>query len=495
MSALPIGWGEITLDAIGKWRGGGTPSKHNPAFWTNGRIPWVSPKDMKQRFIADAEDHITSSAVEASATQIIPEQSVLIVTRSGILRHSLPVAVNTRDVAINQDLKAVSPTKGVDTAFLAFQLVGEAQEILRECAKSGTTVDSIDFEKLKAHIIKLAPLPEQRRIVAKIDSLSGKSKRARESLDHVPRLVEKYKQAVLAVACKGSLTRQWRRKHQRCQWLREDVAALQARRETYLRGRKGSRLRELEPADRDECLPRTWLNAHIAETVDILVGFAFKSSWYHKDGVKLLRGANIAPGKVTWDDLVCLPAGRASEFSEYKLLAGDIVIAMDRPLISTGFKIAQIKEEDAGALLVQRVARVRSTKFVHPAFVWLYLNSAEFISDAVSAATGSELPHISSNDILSARMPLPPLPEQIAIASHVERAFSWIDRLAAEATSARKLVDRLDQAILSKAFRGELVPQDPNDEPASVLLDRIGAERAANATKSKATKARKARAR
>jgi type I restriction enzyme S subunit len=71
------------------------------------------------------------------------------------------------------------------------------------------------------------------------------------------------------------------------------------------------------------------------------------------------------------------------------------------------------------------------------------------------------------------------LPEQLEIVRRIEVAFSWIDRLAADATNARKLVDHLDQAVLAKAFRGELVPQDPNDEPASVLLERIKAERAA----------------
>lgn len=83
MKQLPNGWVEATLSELGVWRGGGTPSKQNPSFWTNGDIPWVSPKDMKQRYIADSEDHITSSAVENSATQTIPKQSVLIVTRSG----------------------------------------------------------------------------------------------------------------------------------------------------------------------------------------------------------------------------------------------------------------------------------------------------------------------------------------------------------------------------------------------------------------------------
>jgi type I restriction enzyme S subunit len=122
MIDLPSGWTEMHLGQIGRWCGGGTPSKTNRSFWEEGVIPWVSPKDMKRFLINSAEDHITAAAVAESATQLIPKGSVLLVTRSGILRHSLPVAVNTCDVAINQDLKALTPNSGVDPIFIGFQV-------------------------------------------------------------------------------------------------------------------------------------------------------------------------------------------------------------------------------------------------------------------------------------------------------------------------------------------------------------------------------------
>jgi type I restriction enzyme S subunit len=78
-------------------------------------------------------------------------------------------------------------------------------------------------------------------------------------------------------------------------------------------------------------------------------------------------------------------------------------------------------------------------------------------------------------------LPIPPIAEQAEILHRIEATFAWIDRLATEATSARKLIDHLNQAILAKAFRGELVPQDANDEPASVLLERVRVERRATA--------------
>jgi type I restriction enzyme S subunit len=99
--------------------------------------------------------------------------------------------------------------------------------------------------------------------------------------------------------------------------------------------------------------------------------------------------------------------------------------------------------------------------------------------------------NLSQSALKSIELPWPSPEERKEIVRRIEAAFAWIDRLAAEATSARKLIDRLDQAILAKAFRGELVPQDPSDEPASVLLTRIRAEREANANNSKRKRRRR----
>lgn len=102
-------WRVVPLRELGKWSGGGTPSKTNSSFWENGTIPWISPKDMKTDRILSAEDLITAVAVKQSATNLVPAGSVLMVTRSGILRHTFPVAVAEVPVILNQDLKALIP--------------------------------------------------------------------------------------------------------------------------------------------------------------------------------------------------------------------------------------------------------------------------------------------------------------------------------------------------------------------------------------------------
>lgn len=212
MSELPQGWVTVSAGELGNWRGGGTPSKANPAFWTNGTIPWVSPKDMKRSQISDADDKITQAALDGSSTQLIPECSILIVTRSGILQHSLPVAINTVPVAINQDLKALTPYVGIDPQFMQLQFQSYAHHILQECVKSGTTVQSIDFPLLKKFRLRLAPLSEQRRIVEKIDRLIARTSRIRADLERISaehyatgKLLAKLEAAILAKAFRGEL--------------------------------------------------------------------------------------------------------------------------------------------------------------------------------------------------------------------------------------------------------------------------------------------------
>ena len=208
-SGLPESWAVLPLGHIGVWNGGGTPTKSNPAFW-NGDIPWASPKDVKVARLWDSSDHISSSAVEASTTMVIPKRSVLVVTRSGILAHTLPVATNEIPLAINQDLKAITPFAGIDAEFLAWALRALQRRILKECSKHGTTVHSIEVPRLQAFDVPLAPANEQRRIVAKIEELFSELDKGIESLKTARRQLEVYRQSVLKHAFEGKLTAQWR---------------------------------------------------------------------------------------------------------------------------------------------------------------------------------------------------------------------------------------------------------------------------------------------
>lgn len=161
---VPSGWNLSCLGKLGNWSGGGTPSKAVSEYWENGNIPWVSPKDMGVKIISNTEDYITQKAVENSATKVYPANSILVVTRSGILRKRVPVALSAVPVSVNQDIKVLAPSDKFCPQYVANFMWCFNDSILAKCAKDGTTVESIDTNSLTEFPIKLPPLPEQRKI-------------------------------------------------------------------------------------------------------------------------------------------------------------------------------------------------------------------------------------------------------------------------------------------------------------------------------------------
>lgn len=143
--------------------GGGTPSKSNPVYFT-GTIPWVSPKDMKYSIISDSTDHITEEAIAKSTTNLIPSNSVLMVIRSGILKHTLPVAINSVPVTINQDMKAFVPNDTITAEFLIYYFKAIEKDVL--AGVRSVTADNIDFKAFQKRTVIVPPLDLQTQFAA-----------------------------------------------------------------------------------------------------------------------------------------------------------------------------------------------------------------------------------------------------------------------------------------------------------------------------------------
>ena len=172
-------WEFARLNQLCEIRGGGTPSTKHREYW-EGDIPWVSPKDMDAMTVEDAQDHITAEAITNSATNLIPSGSVVVVTRSGILKHTFPVAITMRPVAINQDLKALIPRMNLDPWFLAVQLKARSSAILN-MVRTGATVQNLQTLFLSNFLLVCPPLALQRQFAARVQEIRALEARQAES--------------------------------------------------------------------------------------------------------------------------------------------------------------------------------------------------------------------------------------------------------------------------------------------------------------------------
>ncbi|MEQ1681594.1 MAG: restriction endonuclease subunit S [Nitrospira sp.] len=162
-------WEEKTLDQLVDVQSGGTPSKANPEFW-NGSIPWVSAKDMKQLFLVDTEDLISTAALDDGA-KLVPSGTLLILIRGMTLLKDVPICVLRREMTFNQDVKALRPKDDVDAFFLGWLLTANKQRLREMVGIAGHGTGKIDTDELKAFLLAIPPPAEQERIADCLTSL------------------------------------------------------------------------------------------------------------------------------------------------------------------------------------------------------------------------------------------------------------------------------------------------------------------------------------
>ena len=232
-------------------------------------------------------------------------------------------------------------------------------------------------------------------------------------------------------------------------------------------------------------LPSSWKWIRLGTALETDVGFAFKSNEFSRSGIPLLRGENIEPGKLRWVDTEYWPNEKVQDYKNLLVGAGEIIIAMDRPVISSGLKVAVAKESDVPCLLVQRVCRIRKNNFIDTGYLYRAVDNNRFVKHCLGNQTGTQLPHISEEQIQNYSIPFCHPLEQMAICERLQAKLSACEAMEDEIDNQLKKSETLRQSILKKAFSGKLVAQDPNDEPASILLERIREEKESQSGKKK----------
>ncbi|MED0703505.1 restriction endonuclease subunit S [Aeribacillus composti] len=197
------GWKFAAIKNIFEIKGGGTPSKSNESYW-NGTIPWISAKDMKTLYIQETKDYITEEGLNNSSAKMVTKGSIAMVVRSGILQHSLPVAYLMTDCTVNQDLKVFNSGDELVNKYFLWYVKANEKYLLNEYSKAGTTVNSIEFEKFKSHIMSIPPREEIEKKIIKLESIVNKENEIKMYVDQILQL-ENLKHAILHKAFRGEL--------------------------------------------------------------------------------------------------------------------------------------------------------------------------------------------------------------------------------------------------------------------------------------------------
>lgn len=194
----------LSLEELGSFSGGGTPSKSKPEFW-NGETLWVTPKDMKFPVITDSELKITREGVSGSSAKFIPPRSILIVARSGILRHTLPVCINEIECTVNQDIKVFIPNERISSEYTQHMLKGYESLILSELVKGGVTVESLKYKDFQNFKFPIPSAEEQKRIVEQLSRVGQLTNPVKAELALKIEHLQQLKTSILDSAFKGEL--------------------------------------------------------------------------------------------------------------------------------------------------------------------------------------------------------------------------------------------------------------------------------------------------
>ena len=419
LSEVPPGWELSTLGDLGRWAGGGTPNKGKAEYWRGGTILWVSPKDMKSTTITATEDYITEAAVKESSTRVVPKGSVLIVTRSGILRHTFPVAKAGLPLAINQDIKALVPSDDIDNGFAFSVIQASSEEILKTCTKIGTTVESVDFPSLSQLEIPLPPLPEQRKIAEILGSVDEAIRATEAVIEQTRRVKEGLLQELLTKGIGhtrfkktpiGEIPEEWEVK------------------------------RLLEASDEDK---GSFVNGPFGS--DLL-----SSELNQEGGVPVIYIRDIKRGKYEREKSVYVTNEKARQLSLCQVNGGDLLITKvgDPPGVA-----AIYPSSEPSGIITQDVIRIRLQPFVLAGWVKAFLDSQRGKNSIDNIAIEGTRKRVSLGEFKRLLFPVPPIEEQTRIARVLEGAADAIGRSERDLRQLRSLKQGLLQDLLTGKVR------------------------------------------
>ncbi len=487
---IPKHWEWSQLNAIGMLSGGMTPSKNRPDFW-KGDVNWFSPKDMKSDELVESELKISEHALKETGLQLYPPGCIFMVARSGILKRTFPVSINRVDAAVNQDLKVLNPfVEGLEL-YLQIALRGMSGYILSDFVKTGTTVQSLKYSEFQFLALPLPPLPEQHRIVAKVDELmalcdeleAAQTKRekrrdrlvastlhgmnngengedfqqsARFYFNHLPRLttrlehIQKLRQTILNLAVRGRLVPQ----DPNDEPVLDLLYQIESERELSIRNHQNRRsgiISKMSKLSSRIQIPESW---EWVELQDIFLSIAdgdHQPPPRAQSGIPFLVIGNIRNRRIELPpDIRFVPEEYFKGLDESRRPGkGKILYTL---VGSYGIPVLLI---DALRFCVQRhIGILTPSTHINGRFVTILLDSRLVFDQATECATGIAQKTVPLSGLRQIRVPLPPLGEQRRIVAKVDELMSVCDELEGRINESLSTRGKLLEAALYEALKG-----------------------------------------
>ena len=482
------GWANATIGDVAEVSTGSTPKRTESKYWENADIPWLTSSVTGKPICKSATQFVSSLAVKECRLKTFSKGTLLLAmygegkTRGQVTEIKIDATCNQACAAIAVDSQLASKE------FVKYRLLENYQAT--RLAAAGGNQPNLNLNKVRAIITPLAPLKEQKRIVEKLDSLLAQVDTIQQRLNNLPDIIKRFRQSVLAAAVSGKLTEQWRgmnsetvtsakvlEEHKQ-RWCETKLKEFKEKNKLPKNDSWKSKYKLPEAVETDKCwaLPNQWTWATIDSIsfVTKLAGFEYtKFVEYSDDGnLPVIKAENVGLNGFRHKRYSHVFSDKVEHLTRSKILGDEILVVF----VGAGVGQVGVVPSDKEYFLGPNVAMVKNVSNLYlTEYMEMYLRSLVGKELMLSFSKGAAQPSLSMGQIRKTSVPLPSLKEQTEIVRLVEQYFALADTLEKNLANAKQRVDNLTQSILAKAFRGELVPQDPNDEPADKLLARIKA--------------------
>ena len=392
-----------------------------------------------------------------------------------------PTNLSLEQSCIGRGLAGVRPQGDIPPKYVLYSFRASEQELRTN--STGTTFEAIRGDDLRSHSIPLPPLAEQRRIVAEIETQFTRLDASVAALRRAQANLKRYRASVLKDACEGrlvateaELARSEGRDFQSAGVLLERILAERRVRWESQEKRRGKYKEPSAPDTSDlPQLPEGWVWVNLAQVTDIQGGIQKQPKRTPaQNAFPFLRVANVLRGNLDLEEVHKIELF-SGELEKLRLSTGDLLIVEGNGSPSQIGRMAIWKGDIEDCVHQNHIIRARSYREIVPQYIEYYWNSPIGASEVskVASSTSGLYTILSVSKVSDLTIPLPPLAEQRRIVAEVERRLSVVQQAEATVEASLARAERLRQSILKQAFSGKLVPQDPDDEPASVLLERI----------------------